>query len=131
MTTEPTLNVELMDKTLDFIEQHPENHYQGAWMRKGVEDAPAVDLPDGRHLCGTAACFAGWAVTLAGETMDIYGYLVESDGTTKRHVENVAAEMLGLDRWSADVLFAARNKRADLRRMVENIKAGRDANEDA
>jgi hypothetical protein len=45
-------NAELAYRVLDQIEAHPELHKQGEWLVK-------TD-------CGTAGCFAGWAVMLSG-----------------------------------------------------------------
>ncbi len=52
--TEPTINVDLMRKTFEYIEAHPEEHDQGTW---------ASHDPD----CGTTRCFAGTALHLSPE----------------------------------------------------------------
>lgn len=48
-----TVNTELLKRTLQHIEDHPETWDQATWRNPDAE-------------CGTACCFAGWAVTLAG-----------------------------------------------------------------
>jgi hypothetical protein len=48
-----TVNKELLKRTLQHIEDNPETWDQATWRNPDAE-------------CGTACCFAGWAVTLAG-----------------------------------------------------------------
>lgn len=48
-----TPNVALLRQMLAHIEAHPETWDQATWRNPDAE-------------CGTACCFAGWAVTLAG-----------------------------------------------------------------
>lgn len=47
------LNIDLLDKTMNYIIEHPEEHDQGMWR------------------CGTSRCFAGWACTLDGAVPEI------------------------------------------------------------
>lgn len=47
------LNIDLLDKTMNYITEHPEQHDQGVWR------------------CGTSRCFAGWACTLDGAEDEI------------------------------------------------------------
>lgn len=42
------LNIDLLDKTMNYIIEHPEEHDQNQWR------------------CGTSRCFAGWACSLDG-----------------------------------------------------------------
>lgn len=70
--TAPTPNAELAYRVLDHIDAHPKN-----W--------------DQHHWCGTAKCFAGWAVELSGETPD---HNQEIGGV---HVSQRAAELLGFE----------------------------------
>lgn len=49
-------NVEALQSTLAWIEEHPEQHDQQSWAVKGS--------------CGTTMCFAGAAVMLAGHALD-------------------------------------------------------------
>lgn len=60
-------NVELLKRTLQHIEDHPENWNQGLW----------ITLPEEREpgRCGTAYCFAGWTVMLSGHEIDADGYV--------------------------------------------------------
>lgn len=45
-------NVELLERVLTYIKDHPEDHRQKVWAEMSS--------------CGTAMCFAGWAVALSG-----------------------------------------------------------------
>lgn len=49
-----TVNTELLKQTLEYIKDNPETWDQAEW-------------------CGTAQCFAGWAVTLAGMSLNGFG----------------------------------------------------------
>jgi hypothetical protein len=52
----PERNVELLETTMQFIKDHPERHDQGTYLARNAAN------PDD---CGTANCFAGWALTLS------------------------------------------------------------------
>lgn len=69
--------------------------------------------------CGTAACFAGWALVLSGHNL-----LAEfGDGSNLGHDPAVAAmEELGITRDQAVMLFAPNNTLRGLREIVEVIK---------
>jgi hypothetical protein len=115
VTAPTTPNAELAYKILDQIDAHPETWNQGTWD------------------CGTAACFAGWAVRLSGGISDPDGYdsnVVDGPayliGMT---VDEAAREVLGSSGWTPstvdpdeeDWLFSAGNDRADLGRLVAEI----------
>ncbi len=68
------LNAALAYRVLDHIEAHPETWDQENW-------------------CGTAQCFAGWAVALSGETPDDWQNVLV-DGQLV-FVADRAAELLG------------------------------------
>lgn len=117
-------NAELAYRVLDHIDAHPESWNQGTWD------------------CGTAACFAGWAVRLSGgvadtdENSDTDGTVIEGPshlvGLT---IQDAAIEVLGDGGWTpstvdvgeADWLFSAANDRADLGRLVAEIFGPRPA----
>lgn len=106
-------NAELAYRVLDQIDAHPETWNQAAWD------------------CGTAACFAGWALRLSGAKLD--GGLVPAvcDGPEHLiglHVDVAACRVLridddvvGEDTDDEEWLFASHNSRADLGRIVEEI----------
>lgn len=54
--TAPTPNADLAYRVLDHIDAHPESWNQTVWYRQ--------------NECGTAGCFAGWAVMLAGHQIE-------------------------------------------------------------
>lgn len=114
-----TPNAALAHATLDQIDAHPEIWNQASW-------------------CGTAKCFAGWAVELSGERVTSWG---EVNGV---HVAERAAQLLGFaSEAQLDVaglaatypngepdeddggpeweLFSACNTREDLGRLVAEI----------
>ena len=103
-------NIELLEKTMQFIKDNPEKHDQARW-------------------CGTAQCFAGWATSLEGYTERVYwdrhpssSYLVVNGNDV--HVEDLARKLLGLTRREADQLFDADNTREDLELMVKDLVNG-------
>jgi hypothetical protein len=112
----PERNVELLERTMQFIKDHPEQHSQGWWFKK--------------RDCGTAACFAGWAVTLKGylpvfhvgdcraETVVLPGYRREFD------TPELAQELLGLTLRERETLFEASNTSEMLELMVKDLVNG-------
>lgn len=120
MVTTP--NAELAYKVLDHIDAHPDSWDQSSW------------------VCGTTACFAGWAVRLSGATIDGQG---GSDGEVVDGppelvgltVEEAAYEALGIDvetsGWTVasytEWLFHDRHTRNDLGRRVAEIFGPRPA----
>lgn len=79
------VNVPLLRKVLEHITEHPEEWDQTVWARPTA--------------CGTAYCVAGWAVTMAGLTVDMErlnnaGY--RGTLTDGRPVWDAAAALLGV-----------------------------------
>ncbi len=115
-------NAELAYKVLDHIDTNPETWRQKVWA--------------GKSECGTAACFAGWAVMLSGHTVEIAedGGYESIDGNRDITIAGVAAEELRIDglvspcrenhdscTWSetyTDRLFDASNTREELGELV-------------
>lgn len=124
------LNAELLRKTMDWVDQHPETHDQGKWF----------DLTP----CGAKYCFAGHAAILAGAQepthltvsqmwfIDVDGVAVDSyiPGAT-RSVEQHAQRVLGLTSGQAGYLFDADRSRAELRVLVDAIIEKPDIDPDA
>jgi len=81
-----TVNLELFDQVLAHIEAHPEQWDQSVWLAE--------------NECGTVGCFAGWTVILGGGA--------------RNHVEQSAADLLGVDDVTADALFAGSQTLAGL-----------------
>lgn len=116
-------NAELAYKVLDHIDAHPDQWDQDVWWTD-------------QHYagCGSAGCFAGWAVVLSGGRIEFDGFnsiitgLAELDGA---HVSDAAAQLLNADPYTADpdggrdgcdlYLFSGGNDRTDLGRAVELI----------
>lgn len=114
-------NADLAYAVLDQIDAHPDSWEQDWWWSDGVPNS-----------CGTAGCFAGWAVALSGEKP----YLGPSVGGV--FVADRAAQLLGFEsrpdmHWAMEAvglvdeagfgedLFHSGNTREDLGRMVEGM----------
>lgn len=92
-----TRNVELLQQTMQYVTDHPEQHYQARW------------------ICGTAACFAGRAGLLSGMTeSQIWNVDMGAHG----------ANLLGLTWFEARALFYADNTRPMLELMVKDLVNG-------
>lgn len=123
------LNIELAEKVLQQVEQHPETHDQNHWMR--------------RNSCGTTACLAGWTVSIAAsdhepdweedlvETGAEYAEEVIVPGRdVYRAISVLAAELLGMDFDDAFRMFHVMDARAAigiLRGHVEEARAAASA----
>lgn len=86
-------NWKLIDHTLEAIRESPERFN----MRSFVS------------ACGTTMCFAGWALTLTGHTLEAdfpsgHTYL---DGDAYAEIADLAAQELNIDDVSADRIFYA------------------------
>lgn len=110
-----TVNVELLEQTMQHIKDHPEQHAQETW-------------------CGTAQCFGGWAANFAGyETTMCDGLLMHctKSGNLVVTVDAARAE-LGLSEGESAVLFHSGNTIPMLELMVKDLVNGdalRDATE--
>lgn len=139
-----TVNKELLKRTLQHIETHPDEWAQERWVTK-------TD-------CGTSYCFAGWALTLAGvpihssqlnppvvEINKLHHALAQRGASvtvdpdnywTNTHmtVRDAAEVLLGIQERdlhsddgylhaAADILFEADNSLDDLREYVAELCA--------
>lgn len=122
-------NVDLLNRTLAHIEANPDEWDQHTWRRKTE--------------CGTAMCFAGWAVTFSGgqwtepavEIPDPIGYdrshfltaepedYADEACNAAIPVDDRACRVLGLTSKQADRLFWGGNTLADVREIVAEICA--------
>jgi hypothetical protein len=148
MNDYPTLNIDLLDRVMEWVEQSHEkqemvkaekgwNHYPSV-EDMIVEDMFVADMiaaigddiwyqNDWRMVtdCGTAFCVAGKACDLSG---------VQWAGTNERlisetefgvwDVQEKAQHLLGLTVSEADRLFKGSNTVEDLRVIVAEIKSG-------
>lgn len=152
MTEYPPVNDALLDRVVDFVSTYPEVHDQSDWVNFDKDDVPEVVLPDGRNVCGTAACVAGWAVIMDNPRVGLrpvyynepylgaygtaYVHLADDDKDTPadQHREyKVSAmvdfqaegrEALGLTRAEASHLFSASNSLEDVQTIAKEIKNG-------
>lgn len=129
----PTYNVELLEKVRDIIADE-DRHHQSSWAEIGgdaIEQAVkggSLDTGYGTYFevsCPTAACVAGWAVSVVGAKMLIPRLQIpmRQDGSVSpramisvdtcladgevRQISSYAREQLGLTGTEADALFAA------------------------
>jgi hypothetical protein len=94
-----TRNTELLQETMQYIKDHPQQHDQSVWMNE----------------CGTAGCFLGWAAILSGKPLDWIKYNIGYAA---------GAKLLGLTRVEANILFASGNTRPMLELMVKDLVNG-------
>lgn len=97
----PERNVELLQKTMQHIKDHPEQHWQDIWVNE----------------CGTAACFCGWAALLSGHTAD-------QMATSGFGMTGFGADLLGLEYEEAKTMFKPENSREMLELMVKDLVNG-------
>lgn len=126
-------NIAKLEEVLDYIRTHPEQHNQDWWAQ--------------RTACGTAQCFAGWAVVLDGyriawwddSTMaeccvvpDTHPHALDAllvtgteeplaSGEALAAICPLAEDILGLTREQSNELFSAANTIDDLERIVKDI----------
>lgn len=94
-------NTELLQKTMQFIKDHPEQH----------------DQTDYWTECGTPSCFAGWALHLSGHTCQQVRSGLLSSG-------DYAALVLGLTTSERIELFCPGNTIFMLELMVKDLVNG-------
>lgn len=82
--------VELAERVLKFIEEHPDLHDQQLWMSESVKTL------DEAVSCGTTGCFAGWVAVLDGHRIVENEDYCRVDARDGRSVGNWASDRLGL-----------------------------------
>ncbi len=113
------LNVELLDVCLAWAEQEAVKPF-GAWDQS--DWSRETD-------CGTSYCIAGYAVSLqpglrfCRTTRGVAYAVLGADHLFKSGIGPVAADLLGIDRVSADYLFDPSNAIEDIRQYVATLKA--------
>lgn len=130
-------NNELLDKVMKFIDHNEHLWVQGSWaslIRNGwdTDELYQFVVEDPQNpLCGTARCFAGHAVAFEGwlpifgtfgETADRTTYDCQNKAGEKADISTKAREVLQIDYYTADLLFAGGNTIDQLRAMVAHIK---------
>jgi hypothetical protein len=118
-----------MQETLKYIEDHPQEWDQGVWAS--------------RTPCGTACCFAGWAVALheQGNPEDLFDFIQNGDDVSclrddvespyaGRDIERAAKDCLNIEEEWADALFDGTNSLSDLQVIVARLCAGLGAGDD-
>ena len=134
-----TVNTELLKQTLDYIKDHETDWIQNQWI------TPAEERED--PSCGTAYCFAGWAVALSNyhverngcvgidqlppevvHRLDAEDNIFQSGyvGGLAAECGDVAAALLNIDGFGrmphrSCHLFCGHNGLADLERIVAEL----------
>lgn len=99
----PERNVELLQQTMQYIKDNPEQHKQDIWLNE----------------CGTAACFAGWAALLSGHSSSELYEVISRSGMNR-----FGADLLGLNYDEAIQMFEIHNSREMLEHMVKDLVNG-------
>lgn len=147
-TMEPTLNVPLLRKAVEWVEHEaakPEidrEWYQGTYVATPRQHARALawwavaddaELPEVDEMaarlephCGTAYCVAGYVAQLVDERFAGKSYIFapddpDADDDGDLHCSALAARELGLSMDQAYDLFYAGNTAADVRRHAEGF----------
>jgi len=113
----PAPNVKLLNRILDIIETDPDHWDQETW----VTETP----------CGTAYCFAGWAVHLNGYkfhpgwdlSLNTSDEVYKDNEKESIYIQDVAQEILGLTLLEATTLFSSWRTLDDIRAVVAHIIA--------
>lgn len=123
------VNVPMLRKVMDHIDAYPDEHEQGSWvwdynrMPPELLQTVAFKAP----ACGTAMCFAGHAVHMAGGEMIFANpgafqtVTCKLDGLVDT-IENTATEVLGLPYGVAQYLFESARTQDELRDAVRLIE---------
>lgn len=135
-----TLNLALLNRTLAFIEEHPTLHQQEWWsdneivpsdVTEPITEADVIADPE-THVCGTTACFAGWATILGGyhQLRDGFAEVVVDETGRELHMEVAGQLVLGLTESQAYMMFGPFNTRARLAAMVAELNDNPDSDLD-
>jgi hypothetical protein len=146
--TDTSPDIPRLRKVLDLIRSLPvhlegsgdytaDSWSQADWMNYGAADATigagyatitdsgVVSATTGLR-CGTAACFAGWAVLMFAPhgtlVLDEEYVKLPGQGQGPVHIADYAMELLGLDTDQAETLFAAWNGLSALETTVDELE---------
>lgn len=109
------------------------NYGEPMWDQRKWIAIPSNTMIEGS--CGTAGCFAGWAVMLFAPKFELdlttnkydphMVYNVILDGEEKsRSIEGLAIDLLDLNHTEADALFDYDNDLPTIERVISQIEAG-------
>lgn len=120
MSKAKTINRPLLLKTLAVIEEKPEAWSQGDWATKDPQCLPE------KNICGTAFCFAGWALVNSGykpewtEGSNYTGEFVSKRGKVV-DAETKAQKLLNLTDEQSGNLFSGNNTLEEIRDQVASL----------
>jgi hypothetical protein len=103
-------NAELAWRVFDAINENPAHFDMDNWVR-APHDQPMIGLDQlTSPECGTTACFAGWAVVLAGYQLTRDREIVKANRMVPTPLPILAANLLGLNDEQAEDLFYVDNE---------------------
>lgn len=114
-------NVELLERVMTYIKDHPEKHDQSLWLNGTYTKVVNGKVSD---WCATAGCFAGWTVLLSGlySEAEIYEQWCSTDFCAD--IPGIAEEVLQISYDDREILFFGTNTRDSLDLMVKDIANG-------
>jgi hypothetical protein len=126
--SKPKLNDQLFCRTIKHVEKFPDNFNMGTW---GESDVQAATTRKGA-ICGTTACFGGWAVWLDLEeklknpnvVTKAWRAVLHDQRTSDRNpMYDQARKLLGLTKPEAARVFYCSN--GDIRKSIKEVYANR------
>lgn len=112
-------NVELLERVMTFIEDHPDKHDQTEWLSGRAPDRNPA------HWCATSGCFAGWAIVLSGALTEAeIGVQARESSAWCVLAPRIAQGILEISTEDRSVLFHGNNTRENLGLMVKDIVNG-------
>lgn len=114
-------NVQLLQDTLNYIKNHPDEWYQSSWYAHFDADSTRWFAGDAGAPCRTAYCFAGTAAILSGFPPPPKEHRTIWSDENGVQVDEYAEKALGLTYSQAVELFHASNTLEDLEEMVAKI----------
>jgi hypothetical protein len=126
-TPEPTVNVPLLRKAVEWVEEQVELDGWGQWDQANwvMPESERIDLYDREPGCGTAYCVAGYVGQLVNPAYagDAWGG-ADVGAPGARHVSDVAREALGLTPMQSNTLFESANGVDRIRALAEDFAGG-------
>lgn len=114
-------NAVLAYTALDSILANPKHHDQGSWVA-GTQSSMSYTLDRLLNTCGTTACFAGWTVLTAGDTLLEERAIRDAEGTPLgRFIPARALELLRIDWDDAGRLFYDAENVDELVEAVQDV----------
>jgi hypothetical protein len=92
-----TVNINLLDQVVGFLEKNPKAWFQSEWIRQANLLPVKIEGLEDFENCGTTGCVAGWTVAIADPA---FAKTHSDDDIAQR-----AEELLGLNAADASAIF--------------------------